>query len=285
MEMQILLFGIALPSFVGAAFGIWFIRRKQTGGLDCFFGFALASALFLSAISEESLIDFAVLNRWLWFPLSILVCASIVALGAFFTNSPGARTLVVLTSTISAAVLLNIPSWEILINRLFLGVGAATSAILLAQVVKRRKNISTYLALSLSLIGLSVLTMLSGFAKLAIPIGAVSVCLGIISVVHVAIQSLSLHRGVDLSGAVVIASIAALGAATGFGYDTTNLPISSWVIAAIAPLGLWMGELPMIRSRTILSAWARICGCAILAATAILIATLLLSSNSHSLSE
>ena len=280
MEMRILLFGIALPSFVGAAFGIWFIRRKQAGGLDCFVGIALASALFLSAISEESLIHFAVLNRWLWFPLSILVCASIVALGAFFTNSPGARTLVVLTSTISAAVLLNIPSWEILINRLFLGVGAATSAILLAQVVKRRKNISTYLALSLSLIGPSVLAMLSGFAKLAIPIGAVSFCLGIISLVHIAIQSQSLHRGVDLSGAVVIASIATLGAATGFGYDTTNLPISSWVIAAIAPLGLWLGELPMIRSRPTLSAWARICGCAILAATAILIAALFLSSNS-----
>ena len=246
MEMRILLFGIALPSFVGAAFGIWFIRRKQAGGLDCFVGIALASALFLSAISEESLIHFAVLNRWLWFPLSILVCASIVALGAFFTNSPGARTLVVLTSTISAAVLLNIPSWEILINRLFLGVGAATSAILLAQVVKRRKNISTYLALSLSLVGLSVLTMLSGFAKLAIPIGAVSVCLGIISVVHIAIQSQSLHRGVDLSGAVVIAACADLAAA---------------VACAVVDIGPCLSRLYI----TLAAGAAVTCGCMILA--------------------
>ena len=285
MEMQILLFGIALPSFFGAAFGIWFMRRKQAGRLDCFVGLALATTLFLSAISEDSLIQFMALNRWLWFPISMLLGAVVVGAGLLFAQSPLARTLVVLASTISAAILLNIPSWEIFTNRLFLGVGAATSAIFLAQVVKIRANISTYIGLSLSLIGPSVLAMLSGFAKLAIPIGAVSFCLGIISLVHIAIQSKSLDRAVGLSGAVVIASIAAFGAATGFGYDTTNLPISSWVIAAIAPLGLWMGELPMIRSRTILSAWARICGCTILAATAILIAALLLSSNSHSLSE
>ena len=212
MEMQILLFGIALPSFVGTAFGIWFMRRKQAGRLDCFVGLALATTLFLSAISEDSLIQFMALNRWLWFPISMLLGAVVVGVGLLFANSLLARTLVVLASTISAAILLNIPSWEIFTNRLFLGVGAATSAIFLAQVVKRRANISTYIGLSLSLIGPSVLAMLSGFAKLAIPIGAVSFCLGIISLIHIAIQSKSLDRAVGLSGAVVIASIAVLGA-------------------------------------------------------------------------
>ena len=135
MEMQILLFGIALPSFVGAAFGIWFMRRKQAGRLDFFIGLALATTLFLSAISEDSLIQFMALNRWLWFPISILLGAVVVGAGLLFAKSPLARTLVVLASTISAAILLNIPSWEIFTNRLFLGVGAATSAIFLAQVV------------------------------------------------------------------------------------------------------------------------------------------------------
>ena len=121
--MQILLFGIALPSFVGAAFGIWFMRRKQAGRLDCFVGLALATTLFLSAMSEDSLIQFMALNRWLWFPISMLLGAVVVGAGLLFAQSPLARTLVVLASTISAAILLNIPSWEIFTNQLFLGCG------------------------------------------------------------------------------------------------------------------------------------------------------------------
>ena len=129
------------------------------------------------------------------------------------------------------------------------------------------------MALSFALVAPSVLAMLSGFAKLSIPIGAASFFLGCASLIQVIFPFRTIiHARIGQSGAVVIASIAALGAATGFGYDTNGISNLGWLLAALTPLGIWLGEAPMIRPRPTLSVWARILGCVILAAASIVIA-------------
>ncbi len=286
MEMQILLFGIALPVIFGVAFSVWRVTRSREFGFGSFFGVAIASVLFISAISEDSLQNFTTLNRWLWFPCSILICGFITGIGDLFSRSFGARVFISCSSVILGVLFINIPGWENVTSRLLLGVATAVCSTLLFVVVRRRNCFSTIISLCFALIAPSVLAMLSGFAKLAIPIGAASCCLGFVSLVRLATQSNApLNECVGFSGAVVIACIAALGAATGWSYDTSDIPVAAWLLASIAPLGLWLGELPTIHSRPTLSAWARILGCVILAASSIVITVFVLGSSAPQIVE
>lgn len=275
--MQILLFGIALPVIFGVGFSVLRVIRSRSPGFGSFFGVAIAIVLFTSAISEDSLQNFTTLNRWLWFPCSILLCGFITGIGDLFSRSFRSRVFISCASGILSALIMNIPEWGNVTSRLLLGMATALCSTLLFVVVQRRNYFSTTISLSFALIAPSVLAMLSGFAKLAVPIGAASCCIGFISLVRLATQSKKpLNEYVGFSGAVAIACIASLGAATGFSYDTSGIPVSAWVLASIAPLGLWLGELPIIRPRPILSAWARIMGCVILAASSIVITVFVL---------
>ena len=286
MEIQILLFGIALPVIFGVALSAWRMTRSRAFGFGSFFGVAISIVLFTSAISEESLRNFTTLNRWLWFPCSILLCGFITGIGDLFSRSFGARVFISCSSVILGALFINIPGWGNVTSRLVLGMATALCSTLLFVVVQRRNCFSTPLSLCFALIAPSVLAMLSGFAKLAVPIGAASCCLGFVSLVRLATQSKTpLNECVGFSGAVVIACIAALGAATGWGYDTGEIPVAAWLLASIAPLGLWLGELPIIRSRPTLSAWARILGCVILAASSIFITVFALNSSTPPIVE
>ena len=277
MEMQILLFGIALPVIFGVGFSVLRVIRSRSPGFGSFFGVAIAIVLFTSAISEDSLQNFTTLNRWLWFPCSILLCGFITGIGDLFSRSFRSRVFISCATGILGALVMNIPEWGNVTSRLLLGMATALCSTLLFVVVQRRNYFSTTISLSFALIAPSVLAMLSGFAKLAVPIGAAACCIGFISLVRLATQSKKpLNEYIGFSGAVAIACIAALGAATGFSYDTSGIPVSAWVLASIAPLGLWLGELPIIRPRPILSAWARIMGCVILAASSIVITVFVL---------
>jgi len=286
MEMRILLFGIALPVILGVGFSVLRVNRSRAPGFGSFFGVAIAIVLFTSAISEDSLHNFTTLNRWLWFPCSILLCGFITGIGDLFSRSFRTRVFISCASAILGALLLNIPEWGNVTNRLLLGMATALCSTLLFVVVQRRNCFSTFISLCFALIAPSVLAMLSGFAKLAVPIGAASCCLGIISLVRLATQSKRpLNEYVSFSGAIAIACIAALGAATGLSYDTSEVPVAAWVLASIAPLGLWLGELPIICSRPTLSAWARILGCVILAASSIVITVFVLYASTTPIVE
>ena len=94
MEMQILLFGIALPVIFGVAFSVWRVTRSREFRFGSFFGVAIAIVLLTSAISEDPLQNFTTLNRWLWFPCSILLCGFITGIGDLFSRSFGARVFV-----------------------------------------------------------------------------------------------------------------------------------------------------------------------------------------------
>ena len=284
MEMEILLYAIALPSFVGVMFSYCGNLARKISVLTGFNGCALAATLLLSSMSQESLIQFTSQNRWLWFPLTTFMIAVLTDACGLFKKIMPLRIYIAFAVIILGAAFLLIPSWDNLSRRLFLGVAVGGCATVLVLVVEKRKCFSTSLGLSFSLIAPSVLAMLSGFAKLAIPLGAVAFCLGIISLIELVRQMRGRKcLGLGEGGGVVVASIAGLGSATGFGYDTTNIPIWIWVLSAAAPLGLCLGEFPGICLKKIPSACARICGCVILAVAAILMCVLFQNSSASSL--
>ena len=174
--MQILLYAIALPSFVGVMFSYCGNLARKISVLTGFNGCALAVTLLLSSMSQESLIQFASQNRWLWFPLTTFMIAVLTDACGLFKKIMPLRIYIACAVIILGAALLLIPSWDNLSHRLFLGVAVGGCATVLMLVVEKRKCFSTSLALSFSLITPSVLAMLSGFAKLAIPLGAVAFC-------------------------------------------------------------------------------------------------------------
>lgn len=282
METQILIFGIALPVVVGMVFSAWQIFRPKPYDSNIYFGLGISATLFASAMSQDSLANFTTQNRWLWFPLSIILLGALSAISCVLLRCRSAtiRNLVVFASVVPAALLLKIPEWEHFTNRFILGVGAAIFAALLTIIVQKRNGFSIPMAFSFALVAPCALAILSGFAKLAVPIAAVSCCLGFLSLVRLLRKSQTQTRDfVGLSGGVVVATIAALGVATGFGYDTKNIPLTAWILAAIAPLGICLGEFAPIRSRPTLLAWSHIIGCIVLAATAILITVVAFNSS------
>ena len=273
MEINIVFFGIVLPVVLGAACVAWWGSSTRARGGDFFWGPSLSITVFVSALSQDSLVNFTTQNKWLWFACSVLLCGLLVGAGIFFTRTSVTRAFVSCICAMLGALLLNIPGWLNIMERLLLAVAVVPCTLLLLIAVQKRVSFSTPMALSFALVAPSVLAMLSGFAKLSIPIGAASFFLGCASLIQVIFPFRTIiHARIGQSGAVVIASIAALGAATGFGYDTNGISTLGWLLAALTPLGLWLGEAPMIRTRPTLSVWARILGCVILAAASIVIA-------------
>ncbi|MCE9619759.1 MAG: hypothetical protein K8R92_07595 [Planctomycetes bacterium] len=275
MEAQILLFGVALPATLGL---LWLIVRRPFAAVstraDSFVGWAFALTLAASALSQESIRGFPTQGGWLWFPLGVLLCALISGIEARFAQSKSWHIILVLVAVVPAALLLDIPEWKGLLSRVLLGIAAAIAAAALLRLSRDRNAFSTSIALSFSLVGASVVAMLSGFAKLAVPIGAVALCAGLLPLVRIAFgfRRSPADHSLGFDGAVVIATVASLGAATGYGYDTSGVPMASWICAALAPLGIALGEIPAFRSRRALSACARITGCAVLSAAAIVLA-------------
>jgi hypothetical protein len=134
-----------------------------------------------------------------------------------------------------------------------------------------RGGFSFWCAQSLALAGVSLLALASGFAKLAIPVGAVSALCGWIGVLALFTHPhRSVHAGI--SGSVAIAGVAALSSAATHAFDTGALPPSACVLAALAPLGCWLGELPPFRMSRIASGLARILGCAVISGLVALVA-------------
>jgi hypothetical protein len=134
-----------------------------------------------------------------------------------------------------------------------------------------RGGFSFWCAQSLALAGVSLLALSSGFAKLAIPVGAVSALCGWVGVLALFTHPhRSVHAGI--SGSMTIMGVAVLSAAATYAFDTGELPASACVLAAVSPLGCWLGELPPFRMSRIASGLARILGCAVISGLVALVA-------------
>ncbi len=123
----------------------------------------------------------------------------------------------------------------------------------------------------------SVVVILSGFAKLAVVMGALSACSAALAVGAFAV------RGTRAGGATSVAFAVILGAAAwfGLGYDEAGIPSAAWVVLAMSPAASASAlAVPAARPRTSMIVSAAAPAAVAAAAVAIAIASVGLPGSS-----
>jgi len=240
-------------------------------------GVALLLAFAMSVAEADPIVMQPQQGRWttvvLCLGLMIGVAVALHQIGATRTG----RWIIVAVAGCTGSLALTLPEWGDADRRLALAAALGVSAALLLPPGMHRGGFSFWCSQSLALGGVSLLALTSGFAKLAIPVGATSALCGWIGVLALFTKPhRSVHAGI--SGSVAIAGIAGLASATVFAFDTGTVPTSACTLAAIAPLGCWLGELPPFRTSRAASGLARILGCATICG---LVALIALKASAH----
>lgn len=263
MELEIVLHGVLWPTALALA-----VLIASSSLRSRLFGVALATAFVCSAGSQERLSPLPAVGAWTWIPIAVAAAAAVGVVSGARAGGRIGRAAACVLAGLLAALLMPLPEWGDDDARLVLAGVIATEAALLLPIGMHRGGFSTWLAFSFALAGTSVLSLTTGFAKLAIPCGAVAFACGCIGVwASTRRTHRTLHAGIG--GAIVIAACATLGSAGAFAFETGGVPKVAFVLAAIAPLGCWLGEAPPFRSTRVASGLARVIGAGGLAALAI----------------
>ena len=127
----------------------------------------------------------------------------------------------------------------------------------------------------------SVMVLLSGFAKLAVVLGALSAMAATLAVCAAAIGRPTMGNGL----AVALATALAAGAFLGCGYDESSFPRWTWVLLASAPAATALVGVPMVKRHPRLRFTVIVLGpsaVAVLALAAAMLATASTASPSDS---
>ena len=263
MEQDLIIHGVLLPA--ACAVVLLLVTRRwgtRVRGVSC------ALALLLSARANDSFGGFPPTNGWMWIVIAVCAVALVGAAAGERSGSRTGRAIVCALAGCIAALLMPVPMWQSVDARLLLAGALGVIALLLLPVGMHRGGFSFWCACGMAIAGTSAVALLSGFAKLAVALGAVSCACGWIAVASaLARPRHALHAGI--SGTLVIVAVTVLGAASAFGYETSSTPAWIFVAAGASPLGCWVGEAPPFRASRMASALARILGVAVLAGAAV----------------
>jgi hypothetical protein len=266
VESQLILHGVLLPAAFAFALVIAFARRQARWmGVSLLLAFAISISHFDPIVAQPRQ------GAWTTIVLCLALMVGVATAASDRGGSRGGRGIVCAIAGCAGALMLTMPEWIAAERRLLLALALAACSALLLPPGMHRGGFSFWFSQSLALAGVSLLALASGFAKLAIPVGAASALCGWIGVLALLTRP---HRAVHagISGSVAIAGIAGLASATTFAFDTGELPASACALAAMSPLGCWLGELPPFRASRIASGLARILGCAVISGLVALIA-------------
>lgn len=266
MESQLILHGALLPAAFAFALVIAVARRHERWmGVSLLLAFAIAVSHFDPIVARP--------RQGAW--TTIVLCLGLMVGVATVANHRGSgrviRGITCAVAGCAGALMLTLPEWVGAERRILLAAALAASSALLLPPGMHRGGFSFWCAQSLALAGVSVLALSSGFAKLAIPVGATSALCGWIGVLSL-LNRPHRHIHAGISGSVAIAGLAGLVSATTFAFDTGGLPVSACALAAMSPLGCWLGELPPFRASRVASGLARILGCAVISGLVALMA-------------
>jgi len=258
LEQHLFLIAVLLPAAVATCAAV--LLRRTAPRLV---GVALAAACVTSARVQDHFGGLPPTNGWMWLPLVVLLVAVLGAAAGDGATGRQGRGIACVVIGLVAALLLPWPEWRAAESRLLLGAAIAACSALLLPLGMHRGNFSWWCAVSLGLVAPSVLALATGFAKLAITIGAVSCACGWIGVAAAVTRPRHrLHAGI--AGTMVLACVAVVGSAAAFAFDMSGTPAWIFVLAAAAPLGAWLGEAPPFRGSAMVSALARVAGAAMI---------------------
>lgn len=267
MEVDLLLRGVIAPLI--AATAVLCVTWKSGTRLR---GLALVTALVISCAVQEPFDRLPPSAAWLWVPIACLAAVAVGALAGERAVDRVGRAITCGLAALLACVLLPLPEWGSASSRLSLGLAMATACALLLPVGMHRGGASFWIGACMAVFATGALVLVTGFAKLAVPVAAVGATCAVAAVLSLRAPHRALHAGI--SGTIAIVSVVGAGCAAALAFDTSDLPIWIPVLCALAPLGLWLGEAAPFRASRVASGLARVLGVGAPACTAVIAAVL-----------
>jgi hypothetical protein len=151
-------------------------------------------------------------------------------------------------------VLATVAVWPVLEREsMWWKLGAAAGTLALAAGLEplavRRPGVSLPGGLALAAAAVTTIVLISGFMKLAVPLAALVIGLGVCALVALWRCRFSLADG----AVAVVTPLLVVSLIVAWLYMVSSgdaLPAASFVLPAAAPLALWLGELPLLRRRS-----------------------------------
>lgn len=261
MEERLFLQAVLLPAACAAIVALSLERHRAR-----WMGATMALALAISAHQQQGSWPWPQGGAWTWLVVACAASALVSAAGGRTTNSRTGRAIVCGVAAALGSLLLPVPGWNDAASRLALTAAGGCMSALLLPLGMHRGGFSAWCCHSIGLAAPSLVALSCGFAKLAVALASVSAMCGMVGAAS-AVTRRPVHAGI--SGTVTLAMISVLGSATAQAFDAVGTPGWVFIVAAIAPLGAWLGEAPPFRGTALVSALARIVGVATIAGLAI----------------
>ena len=237
------IFGVGLPLIAAAVSG-WWVPADAGERLSRRTVLAPAVATAAMVIAFLGLYG-APAEQWqsvMWVPLVGLGGALVWTFWRRSLSVPLVAAVVAAGSMAAVWPVLARETWAI---RSCGAIVAFVLILLVEPVARRRPGPAVPIALGLSLGGTAGLILLSGFLKLALPVAALGFAIGGLGLV-----ALFRRRAVGGWGVVAVAApVLAQAPLVAWLYMTSGgdtMPIAAFFLVALAPLGLWVGELPFV---------------------------------------
>jgi hypothetical protein len=249
-----LVFGLGLPGLVGAVLFLLARASSDTHPRDAGAGrdaspFALALGYLTAqtAVWGQPAIPPVEATQWLWFALLGLVVLSAVfelrSAGAWRFYTPLASVAIVLPAFWLLVRPLAENAWSGRETALWLcgiGVAAVATTFALGHLLDRRPGPWSSVGIVLVIAGSGIVLLLSGTKTYAQLAGAAAAAL--VPGVLLALAG----RGRTFSGHIVPGFVLLLGGLLLAGHQYASLTPLNALLLLVAPLGLWLGELPTV---------------------------------------
>ena len=172
-------------------------------------------------------------EAWKYVALAMAIQVAVLLPCVIKPNSLGLFALLTIGVAIIPSLLLNIPDANTFPWRIVLFAFIVVCSLVLTKPAGHT-GFSVPLALWFPTTGLSFLLIVSGFAMAALIMGAIAAMLGGLTVFGLIKRSYML----GYAGMSLVVAIIAMMTLVGYGYDYDSFSRWSWIIIAIAPLGL-----------------------------------------------
>jgi hypothetical protein len=176
-----------------------------------------------------------------------LAIGAVLSVIASNVSSPSGQLLATIGTAACAMFILKPPGFAGLGYQIFAAAIAVVTSLGAAKPATQFR-VAPFLALWIIAACASVLCVLSGFAKLGIVLGALSGGSAALAVAAAIVPSVRLGRAGATACACALTACMFIGA----GYDESGFPWWTWVMLAISPAAMGIGErfVPATRSRT-----------------------------------
>jgi hypothetical protein len=242
---KLLAIGVFLPGLlVGAILLAAWWRQGNRRMSQAVAGAAIGTALIVSFLVVEGWPGVPPHARWQWLPF-IVAAAGVIGFACVMIGGIGAWLAGPLCALALLAMFQSPPMEQAWLWKLVAAIGALVLYATMESYAHRRQGFMLPLALAIAFTATSIIIMEARFSKLSLLAASLAAAMAATVLVAIFRPQLSLAT----SGVAAVSTAAAAMITIGRLYADAGLPLAALLLAAIAPLGVWCGELPITRRR------------------------------------